>query len=161
MKYYFDITDLVEYARRNGAVSGIQRVQMSVLRHLSSKRDRDDILCTYAVNRATAIKVCRASDLFSNEAYNASRILIKLGVEKPNAAFTTRELYEELAKYKKKSIARMLQKAKLLILGKLFPAYTRSLLNLAPLSKENDHEQKKIEERALSSPEDTDHFVMI
>ena len=161
MKYYFDITDLVEYARRNGAVSGIQRVQVSVLRHLSSKREKDDILCAYSIKREAVIKVCRASDLFSNEAYNASRMLIKLGVEKPNAAFTTREFYEELAKYKKKSIVRMLQKAKLLILGRLCPVYARALMNLAPLSKENDYEQKQIEAWTLSSPEDNDHFVMI
>lgn len=161
MKYYFDITDLVEYARRNGAVSGIQRVQVSVLRHLSSKREKDDILCAYSIKREAVIKVCRASDLFSDEAYNASRMLIKLGVEKPNAAFTTREFYEELAKYKKKSIVRMLQKAKLLILGRLCPVYARALMDLAPLSKKNDHEQKQIEAWTLSSPKDNDHFVMI
>jgi len=40
MKYYFDITDLVKFAQKNGSVSGIQRVQIRVLQHLSSEEKK-------------------------------------------------------------------------------------------------------------------------
>ena len=83
MKYYFDITDLVKFAQRNGSVSGIQRVQIRVLQQLSSESEKDEFLCVYAINRLSQIKACRAKDLFTNEAYSASRILIRLGYRKP------------------------------------------------------------------------------
>ena len=135
MNYYFDITDLVKFAQRNGSVSGIQRVQIRVLQHLSSGRDTPDILCAYTISRLSGIKVCRAQDLFTNEVYSASRMLIRLGLENPHAAFSKRELYDDLAKYKKRSFRRVLQKFKLLILGRLFPGYARAQMNLSPWFK--------------------------
>ena len=83
MNYYFDITDLVRFAQRNGSVSGIQRVQIRVLQHLSSENKKDEFLCVYALNRLSQIKVCHAKDLFTDEAYSASRMLIRLGIESP------------------------------------------------------------------------------
>ena len=71
-------------------------------------------------------------------------MLIRLGIESPYAAFSKRELYDDLARYKKKSFARMLRKFKLSIFGQFFPDYTRAEMNLPPRSK-TAHEQKTIE----------------
>ena len=161
MNYYFDITDLVKFAQRNGSVSGIQRVQIRVLQHLSSGRDNPDILCAYTISQLSGIKVCRAQDLFTNEVYSASRMLIRLGLENPHAAFSKRELYDDLAKYKKRSFRRVLQKFKLLILGRLFPGYARAQMNLSPWSNENTHKLKTIETWPLKSLKNQDHIVMI
>ena len=161
MKYYFDITDLIKFAQRNGSVSGIQRVQISVLQHLASGRDKDEILCAYAINRFSGVTICRAQDLFTNEVYSASRMLIRLGLENPYAAFSKRELNDDLAKYKKKSFRRVVRKFKLLILGRLFPAYARAQMNLSSCSHENIHEQKTIETWKLKSLENQDHIVML
>lgn len=161
MKYYFDITDLVKFAQRNGSVSGIQRVQIRVLQHFSSGRGKDQVLCAYAINRFSGIKICKAQDLFTNERYSASQMLVQLGVEKTNAAFSKRELYDELAKYKKGSLRRVLRKVEFLTLGRLFPGYARAQMNVPPCSKENTHEQKKVETWALKGFKDHDHIVMI
>ena len=161
MNYYFDISDLVEYAKRNSGVTGIQRVQVSVLRNLATEREIDDIFCAYGVKKETAVKVCRVSDLFTNETYSASQLLLKLGIEKQNAAFSREELYSCIAKYKKRSITRMLQKAKFLILGRLFPRYARTQMNLPPRSEESVHENKKIRTWTLKKCAKHDHVVMI
>ena len=126
MKHYFDITDFVDAAKAHGAVSGIQRVQICVLKQLSSVSLYEQALCAYGFKRFSRIKVCRAQDLFTKEVYSASRMLIQLGLEKPNQAFSKRELYDDLAKYKKRSFGRALRKIKLLILGRLFPASARA-----------------------------------
>ena len=161
MNYYFDITDLVTFAQRNGAVSGIQRVQIRVLQHLSSVRDKPNILCAYTISRLSGVKVCRAQDLFTKEAYSASRMLIQLGLEKPNQAFSKRELYDDLAKYKKRSLGRALRKVKLLILGRLFPDYVRARMKMPLRPMENVCEAKKIETWTLKEFENHDHVVMI
>ena len=161
MSFYFDISDLVEYAKTNGEVSGIQRVQVSVLRNLATEREIDDIFCAYGVKKETAVKVCRVSDLFTNETYSASQLLLKLGIEKQNAAFSREELYSCIAKYKKRSITRMLQKAKFLILGRLFPRYARTQMNLPPRSEESVRENKKIRTWTLKKCAKHDHVVMI
>ena len=160
MNYYFDITDLVRFAQRNGSVSGIQRVQIRVLQHLSSESEKDEFLCVYALNRLSQIKVCRAKDLFTDEAYSASRMLIRLGIESPLSAFSKRELYDDLARYKKRSFTRILRKFKLSILGQFFPDYARAEMNLPPRSK-TAHEQKTIETWKLEGFQDHDHIVMI
>jgi glycosyltransferase involved in cell wall biosynthesis len=161
MKYYFDITDLVKFAQKNGSVSGIQRVQIRVLQHLSSGREKDEILCAYTINRFSGIKICRAKDLFIDEAYSASRMLMRLGIDSPSTAFSKLELYGELAKYKKGSLRRVLRKVELLILGRLFPDYARAQMSLPRRSNENEHDQKTIETWPLKGFEDNDHIVMI
>jgi glycosyltransferase involved in cell wall biosynthesis len=161
MKYYFDITDLVKFAQKNGSVSGFQRVQIRVLQHLSSGREKDEILCAYAINRFSGIKVCRAKDLFTDEVYSASRMLVRLGIEKPSTSFSKLELYGELAKYKKGSLRRVLRKVELLTLGRLFPDYARAQMSLPRRSNENEHDQKTIETWPLKGFEDNDHIVMI
>lgn len=160
MKYYFDITDLVEYATRNNAVSGIQRVQISVLRHLSSVVGKDEVLCAYATKQDSKTKICRPSELFTNDQYLASQITIKLGIENPNSAFSKRELYDDLVGYKKRSFARMMRKLKLFFLGQFFPDYARAQMNLPPRSK-TTHEQKTIETWELEGFQNHDHIVMI
>ena len=88
-------------------------------------------------------------------------MLIQLGLEKPNQAFSKRELYDDLAKYKKRSLGRALRKVKLLILGRLFPDYARARMKMPPRSMENVSEAKKIETWTLKEFENHDHVVMI
>jgi len=117
MKYYFDIIDLVKFAQRNGSVRGIQRVQICLLRHLSSTTEKDKIFCVYAINRLSGIKVCWSKNIFMNETHGASRILVRLGVGDPYEAFSKRELDDDLAKCKKRFFNHVLRKFKRLILG--------------------------------------------
>ena len=135
MSLYFDLTDLLKHAKKNSTVSGIQRVQIRVLQSLAAQTQQQEILCAYDIGRFRRVRICRAQDLFIDKKYNAQRILVRLGLENPNTAFSSRELYDDLANYKKKSLKRVLRKVKLLILRRLRPDYARAQMNLVPLSK--------------------------
>ena len=144
MCLYFDITDLLKHAKKNSAVSGIQRVQIRVLQHLAAQSQQQEILCAYDIGRFRRVRICRAKDLFFDEQYNAQGLLVRLGLENPNAAFSSQELYDDLANYKKKSLKRVLLKVKLLILRRLRPNCARSQMNLNSLSKQNNSPLKTI-----------------
>ena len=122
---------------------------------------KEKFLCAYTINRFSGIKICRAQDLFANEEYSSYQMLVQLGVEKTNAAFSKRELYDELAKYKKGSLRRVLRKLELLTLGRLFPDYARAQMNVPRCSIQNVHEQKTVDIWALKSFEAHDHIVML
>ena len=161
MCLYFDITDLLKHAKKNSTVSGIQRVQIRVLQHLAAQSQQQEILCAYDIGRFRRVRICRAKDLFFDEQYNAQRLLVRLGLENPNAAFSTQELYDDLAKYKKKSLKRVLRKVKLLILRRLRPDCARSQMNLNSLSKQNNSPLKTIKTWPLRKLHKNDHVVMI
>jgi glycosyltransferase involved in cell wall biosynthesis len=161
MCLYFDITDLLKHARKNGTVSGIQRVQIRVLQHLAAQTQPQEILCAYHIGRFRRVRICRAQDLFIDKIYNAKQMLVRLGLENPNTAFTTQELYDDLANYKNKSLKRALRKVKLLILGKLRPDCARSQMNLGPLSEQNNSQLKTIETWPHKKIQKNDHVVMI
>ena len=88
-------------------------------------------------------------------------MLIRLGIENPYAAFSKRELYDDLARYKKKSFTRMLRKFKLSILGQFFPDYATNTNELASTFKEIAHEQKTIRNMDTRRLSNHDHIVMI
>ena len=161
MCLYFDITDLLKHARKNGTVSGIQRVQIRVLQHLAAQTQPQEILCAYHIGRFRRVRICRAQDLFIDKTYDAKQMLVRLGLENPNTAFTTQELYDDLANYKNKSLKRALRKVKLLILGKLRPDCARSQMNLGPLSEQNNSQLKTIETWPHKKIQKNDHVVMI
>lgn len=161
MSLYFDLTDLLKHAKKNSTVSGIQRVQIRVLQHLAAQTQQQEILCAYDIGRFRRVRICRAQDLFIDKKYNAQRILVRLGLENPNTAFSSRELYDDLANYKKKSLKRVLRKVKLLILRRLRPACARAQMNLDPLSKQNDSQIKTIKTWPHRKLHKHDHVVMI
>jgi hypothetical protein len=47
----FAITALIRFARTNRHVSGIQRVQIRVIRHLACQENGRDVLCLFAAGR--------------------------------------------------------------------------------------------------------------
>ncbi len=161
MCLYFDITDLLKHARKNGTVSGIQRVQLRVLQHLAAQTQQREILCAYHIGRFHRTRICRAKDLFVDTKYNAHQMLVRLGLENPNAAFSTQQLYDDLANYKKKSLKRALRKVKLLILGRLRPNCARSQMDLSPLSEQNNSQLKTIKTWPHRRLQKNDHIVMI
>ena len=128
MSQYFDITDLIRFARTNRNVSGIQRVQIRVIRHLATHGKGDDVLCLFAPGRFSSLRACPARQLFSDEEYDASRFLSALGLEGDAGGFTNRELYDYLARFPKRSLIRVFKKAEMLLLQKTWPAEARRRL---------------------------------
>lgn len=132
MTRFFDITDLVRFARTNPTVSGIQRVQFRVLRELASKCESDDAICLFATGKFSRVRACRARDLFVDQHYDAGHFLTALGLEHPAAAFTRRELSDHLARYPKGSLHRASRKAELLGLAGVAPGIARARMGLPP-----------------------------
>lgn len=126
---YFDITDLIRFARTNRHVSGIQRVQIRVIRHLACQENGGDVLCLFAEGRFATLLTCPARELFSDEDYDAGRFLCRLGLE--GGGFTKRELYDYLAKFPKRSLLRVAKKVEMLFLQRFWPAEARRRLGHA------------------------------
>ena len=131
MTRYFDITDLIRFAQTNRNVSGIQRVQIRVIRHLAWQRDGNDVLCLFANGRFSPLRACSARELFADDEFDAGRFLCALGVEEESNGFTKRELYDYLAQFPKRSLVRVAKKAEMLFLGKVWPAEARRRLGTA------------------------------
>jgi glycosyltransferase involved in cell wall biosynthesis len=161
MKRYFDITDLIQFAKANGAVSGIQRVQIRVLRHLAAQGGPDDVLCLFASGPFSRLRGCRAGDLFTDESYDAARLLARLGVEGPDAAFTRRELYEHLSRYPRGSLRRGAEKASLAILAQLAPDRARARMGLPPRSRDRPADLPRIDTFPVRRLQTDDHLVLI
>jgi glycosyltransferase involved in cell wall biosynthesis len=161
MTRYFDITDLVRFARANGNVSGIQRVQIRVLRHLAAICNDDDAMCIFAPGRLSRLRSCRARDLFVDETYDAGQLLAKLGLENPTGAFTKRELYEHLGRYPKGSLRRAVKKLELTILARLAPSFARDQMGLHPHACNQEMDGLQIKTRPVKRLQADDHLVMI
>jgi glycosyltransferase involved in cell wall biosynthesis len=161
MTRYFDITDLVRFARANGNVSGIQRVQIRVLRHLAHIGDHDDAMCIFATGRFSRLRACRPRDLFVDGTYDAGRMLAKLGLENPAGAFTKRELYDHLARYPKGSLHRAVRKVALTTLARLAPALARARMSLPARPLGENMAEVQIETWPVKRIQADDHLVMI
>ena len=101
MTRYFDITDLVHFAQLNGTVTGIQRVQVRVIRHLAALSDPEEVICVFAKSRFHEVEACSARALFDGEKYNAENLLAKLDFTSEEKAYTGRELKQFLNRYPK------------------------------------------------------------
>ena len=161
MSRYFDISDFVRFARGNRGVSGIQRVQMRVIRHLAGQPEGEHDYCVYSSGRFSALRACRARDLFHDSGYDATVFLEKLGLEDPGGAFTQRELYDYLARYRKGSILRALAKTQLLFLQRLAPGRARQRLGLASRAVDTGDGVRRIETWRLRSLDRDDQLVLM
>jgi FkbM family methyltransferase len=160
MTRFFDITDLVRFARTNPTVSGIQRVQFRVLRELASQCDPDDATCLFATGKFSRVRACRVRDLFGEQHYDADRFLAALGIEHPAAPFTRRELYDHLARYPKGSLHRASRKAELLGLAGVAPGIARARMGLPPRPPQPAAD-RTIETWPIERLDPSDHLVMI
>jgi len=132
MTRYFDISDLVRFARANPTLSGIQRVQVRLLHELVTDPAGRDDRCVYAPSRFARVRACRARDLFTEAGYDAASLLAALGVEPARGGITRRELAEHLARFPAGSVGRAVRKASLQAFGRVAPTQARAWLGLPP-----------------------------
>lgn len=134
-KKYFDITGLVRFARTNRNVTGIQRVEIRVLGQLARMAGGQDVLCVFEDKRSSALRVCRAGDIFDEEAFDAARLLRTLGLEQGCDGVSRHELYDYLAQFPKRSLLRAAKKAEILCLQGMWPAAARRRIGLPAASR--------------------------
>ncbi len=127
---YFDISDLVRFAKSSGTVSGIQRVQIRILRHLVENQNPEEVVCIFSTGRYRSIKACYGKDLLSEAGYEADVLLRKLNLENPHAAFTSRELKDYLSPFPKKSFRRMFYKLVIILIHFISPRRARCWMGL-------------------------------
>lgn len=160
-KQYFDITDLVRFARTNRNVSGIQRVQIRVIRHLAQGPRGDEVLCVFAVKRVAPLVVCRASDLFGDEKYDAGCFLAALGLETIDQSFSERELYDYLARFPKRSLVRAAKKAEMLFLRRFWPEAARRRLGTMSFAEQKPSVKTRVRTWKVSRLEKGDALVLL
>ncbi|NDC53964.1 MAG: glycosyltransferase family 1 protein [Planctomycetia bacterium] len=160
-RQYFDITDLVRFARTNRNVSGIQRVQIRVIRHLAATPGGDDVFCLFAVSRFAPPVVCRAGELFGNEEYDAGRFLAALGLERTEDGFSERELYDYLARFPKRSLLRVVKKVEAILLRRVWPAAARRRLGLLAAAEQGSPAPARVHTWRVRRLETDDTLILL
>lgn len=156
---YFDISDLVRFAKSNGTVSGIQRVQIRVLRHLIHQQKLDEVICIFSLGRYRSIRACYGRDLLGEVGYEAEVLLRKLNIENPHAAFTNRELKNYLSRFPKKSFRRICLKSFIILMSLISPRRARFWMGLP--AKQNQKEVSSIKTWCIKTISKDDQIVLI
>ncbi len=161
MARYFDISDLIRFARKNRAVSGIQRVQLHLLRALAAREGGQDVFCVFATHRHGLLRVCRARELLEAYDLDPVMLLLRLGIERPARAFSQQELQEYLAGYRKHSLGRALRKASLQLLGMMAPHHARRRMGLPMRTPGLGYGAESVQLRTISRLSDADELILM
>lgn len=139
-RLYFDITDIVEYARVYNHVSGIQRVQIRIIAALAKLHGGEQIVCSYW-NRVTGA-YCQvpADGVFTGSEFNSKELLVKLRANTTHWLVDKGDVKKALGRYTQKQY-RALKKAELYLTALLWPSglkrfgiqRTQRLTNVKPL----------------------------
>jgi glycosyltransferase involved in cell wall biosynthesis len=123
MSTYFDVTDLVQYAKGHNRVSGIQRVQWRILTELAHGPDADTVqLCFYSSQRRQHLSI-PATAVFSeaHAEFNAGLLLRTLGEIQPGVLPPRHEIKRLLKPYEGRKWLRGLRKGQLYLTALLQP----------------------------------------
>lgn len=123
MSTYFDVTDLVQYAKGHNRVSGIQRVQWRILSELAHSPDADTVhLCFYSSQRRQHLSI-PATAVFTeaHAEFNAGQLLRTLGEIQPSALPPRHEIKRLLKPYEGRKWLRGLRKGQLYLTALLQP----------------------------------------
>lgn len=87
MPIYFDITDVIDFAKRSTRLTGIQRVQLNIINLLAHRHAESDVRCVfYDVGRGGYFEYDPRSRPHDAE-FNAENLLIDLGLLRPSRIF--------------------------------------------------------------------------
>lgn len=86
-RVYFDISDIVAFARKSSRVSGMQRVQSRLVGLLAEQLGGDKVRCVFSRSKYGAMRECSGAGLFLEIDFCPGRLLATLGVRKPSAPY--------------------------------------------------------------------------
>lgn len=118
---YLDVTDIIEYARHNKRVSGIQRVQVKIISCLVQRFGSDAVRCVFFHPREQRMVEFDPKPVFSHPEFDAQRLLVQLGLMRLNRVFPE--------KHQLKNYLRAHSHGKLSRIGKKIEILTLALLN--------------------------------
>lgn len=107
-RLFFDISDVVGYARKTSRVSGMQRVQARLVALVAEQAGAERAHCVFSRSRRAAVYECPASGLFADPDFCAGRLLATLGLRSPSAPYE-HECRQYLQRWAARSPARLLQ----------------------------------------------------
>ena len=114
-RIYFDITDIIEYARSNDQVSGIQRVQVRIITELARTHGGERIICAYIDRRDGQYKQAPADQVFPTHEFKAQELLIKMGEIRHDSLLPEKfEVKRALKPYEKSKALRTAKKLEIL-----------------------------------------------
>lgn len=131
-RYYFDVTDIVYYARHNKRVSGIQRVLLNLIDHIQRERGGDVIRCLLRHPEHGGFVEFSAEELLVGREFDGANLLWRLGLAHGSGRMPSLASRKEyLARFDHNKLARSLQKLRIALLAAVHPAGLRRL-GLAP-----------------------------
>jgi len=86
-RLYFDVSDIVAFARKSSRVSGMQRVQSRLVGLLAEQLGGDRVRCVFSRSKHGAMRECSGAGLFSESDVCPGRLLASLGVRHPSALY--------------------------------------------------------------------------
>ncbi len=121
-KFYFEITDVVEHARRHLHASGIQRVVLNVLKELCSRIGNGQVICVLYQRKQRRVVYFPAESIFNSESPDLESVLLRLGgIDTPVVRPPRAQVRAYLDQCTNKS-SRSLRKAYVWLAARLFPS---------------------------------------
>lgn len=119
-RIYFDITDIVTFARKNSRVSGIQRVQARLVSLLAEHYGGEVIRCVYLDFRRGCCYECSAVGLFESQEFSSEDLLAKLGLF-AERGFLGSEIRKHSKAYSRNRLVQFFRKIYLRLVAKIDP----------------------------------------
>lgn len=118
---FFDITDIVDYAKSNDNVTGIQRVQVRIISHLANIYGEHIIFCSYWNKNKKQYSYAPASDVFPDGEFNPKLILATLDFHQPRWPIDSLDVKKHLNQNKLRGLPRAKRKLELYIKAAILP----------------------------------------
>jgi len=123
-RFFFDISDIVEFAGAYSRVSGIQRVVISVVKDLCSTLGEDRVRCLLPHPAKNCIVECNPAELFVEQDFSTELMLFRLGMRGEKGIFPARARFKaHLRSLGERKVLRAARKVEVMLASVLFPAW--------------------------------------
>jgi glycosyltransferase involved in cell wall biosynthesis len=123
MKIYFDATDIAHWAGHSDRVTGIQRVELNIVRSLARDHGGDVIRGVFFDRDSSAFYEFDPASLAHAEEFSAESLLIDLGLQKTSRIFPSKvQIKSYLRQAARGKLQRTLKKADIYFSALLAPA---------------------------------------
>lgn len=118
---FFDITDVIDYAKSNDHVSGIQRVQVRLISYLAHKHGPEHIFCSFWNRQTKEYIATPAVDIFPDYHFSPKKILATTGIHRARWPIDKLEVKKYLARGGSRGVERAITKSKIYIKAAFAP----------------------------------------
>ncbi len=135
-KIYFDITDIVHFARRSNRLTGIQRVEFNLINLLAAKHGGEHIRCIFFQSSQRRYYEFDPATRAPDAEFDAERLLLDLGLMKVTARYPSKvQIKGYLRTHARNKRQRVLYKLKIYLLAWLSPEKLAQMgLSLMPVA---------------------------